>query len=376
MKLSIITVTYNCEIKLQKTIDSVLSQGTKDYEYIVVDGASSDGTIDIIKKYQDNLTYWISEPDEGLYYAMNKALKVANGEYVYFLNAGDYLKPGILSRVIEYLNIDNPDVLYGNIENEKYGICYPLPLDAIHWQMPLGHPAVFIKKDIHGYFDTRYRIAADYKKIYELYNRGLKFIYIPYTVSFFEAGGISDNPLERCIERTSIACQMFQHKDTSNMLYKKILLDFYEKEQFELMLSGFDDTIFIDQFIETYFKEYKDVIFWGTGDIASRSKRIFEVIDKKIKYFVDSNEKKWNLEFRNYKISNPQQLLQEKDICIFILNEKNCSAITAQIEQMQLDLSNKILNYLDFRKSFCEEFNSQLVEKGSKEIQGFRELFN
>lgn len=90
LKISIITVVYNGISEIEKTIQSVLNQTYPNIEYIIIDGGSTDGTIDIIKKYQGQLAYWVSEPDEGIYYAMNKGIQKATGEWIHFRNCGDY----------------------------------------------------------------------------------------------------------------------------------------------------------------------------------------------------------------------------------------------------------------------------------------------
>lgn len=91
MKLSIITINYNNREGLRKTIESVVAQTTREFEYIVIDGGSTDGSVDVIKEFSDYIDYWVSEPDKGIYNAMNKGVKVAHGDYCQFLNSGDWL---------------------------------------------------------------------------------------------------------------------------------------------------------------------------------------------------------------------------------------------------------------------------------------------
>lgn len=113
--VSIITITYNAERFLERTIQSIVAQQATDFEYIVIDGASTDGTLDIIRHYESRIISWISEPDRGLYDAMNKGLHRARGEYVWFMNAGDELyDPQTLSRLLERINTTSPDVLYSD----------------------------------------------------------------------------------------------------------------------------------------------------------------------------------------------------------------------------------------------------------------------
>ena len=113
--VSIITITYNAERFLERTIQSVVAQQATDYEYIVIDGASTDGTLAIVRNYEQHITHWISEPDAGLYDAMNKGLHRAQGKYVWFMNAGDELHdPQTLSRLLERIDTTGADVYYSD----------------------------------------------------------------------------------------------------------------------------------------------------------------------------------------------------------------------------------------------------------------------
>lgn len=122
MRLSIITINYNNIVGLESTVNSVLNQTSKDFEYIVIDGNSSDGSADYLNKEEGNFSYWVSEPDTGIYNAMNKGLKRANGEYLLFLNSGDTLvHEDVLKQVIQSFN-SNFDIYYGNLNFDYDGV--------------------------------------------------------------------------------------------------------------------------------------------------------------------------------------------------------------------------------------------------------------
>ena len=113
--ISIITITYNAERFLERTIRSIVAQQATDYEYLIIDGASKDGTLDIIRRYEPHVTRWISEPDKGLYDAMNKGLRMATGDYVWFMNAGDEIHdPQTLARLLERIKATAADVYYSD----------------------------------------------------------------------------------------------------------------------------------------------------------------------------------------------------------------------------------------------------------------------
>lgn len=123
MKLSIITINYNNSIGLRKTIESVVSQTDNTFEYIIVDGGSSDGSVDIIKQYADKISQWVSERDGGIYNAMNKGVRMAHGEYIMFLNSGDILYDNnVIGHVLPKLKAD---ICVGNLVSDKGGRMTP-----------------------------------------------------------------------------------------------------------------------------------------------------------------------------------------------------------------------------------------------------------
>lgn len=169
-KLSIITVTYNAERFLEPTLKSIAAQSYQQIEYIIVDGGSSDGTVDIIKKYPNVVTNYVSEPDNGLYDAMNKGLQLATGDYVMVLNAGDLLdEPDTIFNILE--NCDNEDVLYGDTkiidtDYEFVGMRHFIPPENLTWKsfqqgMVVCHQSIISKKEITPNYNLNYKIAAD-----------------------------------------------------------------------------------------------------------------------------------------------------------------------------------------------------------------------
>jgi len=171
---SIITITYNASKCLEKTIRSVVRQSYSNIEYIIIDGNSSDKTIDIIKKYEDKISYWISEPDKGLYDAMNKGLQVATGDYVWFLNAGDVLKNAeAVSELASIAMQDNsPDILYGETDlidfnGNVIGKRRLKTPDYLSWKsfkkgMLVSHQAFVAKRTISPLYDLQYRFSSDF----------------------------------------------------------------------------------------------------------------------------------------------------------------------------------------------------------------------
>ena len=213
MKISLITVTYNCEDTLEDTIRSVKEQNCAGLEYIIIDGASTDKTVDIIKKHEDVVSFWNSSKDDGIYDAMNKGLKKATGDYIGFLHSDDmFFSGGILKEISRNLDEHRPDVLYGDLVYvnagntdkviRKWKSCdfYPDLLKK-GWMPP--HPTLYIKREVvrdTGEFDTAYEIAADYDYILRLFSqRALRFLYLPKVIVRMRLGGASNRSVSNII---------------------------------------------------------------------------------------------------------------------------------------------------------------------------------
>lgn len=181
--ISVVTVCFNAVKDIEKTILSVINQTYENIEYIIIDGGSTDGTVDVIKKYADRITYWISEPDKGIYDAMNKGIKVATGEWINFMNAGDcFVKETVLEDCFGRTVYNHDErVLYGNcIYKYKWGYRRVVPEDIrnIVNRMTMCHQSVFIRGYKDVYFDLEYKLAADYNQILCLYMDNQRFRYI------------------------------------------------------------------------------------------------------------------------------------------------------------------------------------------------------
>lgn len=203
-KVSVITVSFNAVSSIQRTIDSVASQSYENIEYIVIDGGSKDGTLDIIKNNLDNISSWVSEPDKGIYDAMNKGISKATGDWLVFMNCGDtFYNIDVISEVMNL--VPDSSVIYGDtdvVENFGDYILRPWPLDSLsRYIAPFFHQSSFIRADVmkQYFFDTRYKYCADFNLFFQLWKKGAKFQYIPQTFSKYDVciGSASyDNALD------------------------------------------------------------------------------------------------------------------------------------------------------------------------------------
>ena len=216
MKLSIITVNYNDAKGLERTIKSVICQTFSDYEYIIIDGGSQDESVEVIKKYESKINYWVSERDGGIYQGMNKGLKQAKGEYVIFMNGGDcFHAPDVLERIFQ-IGADT-DIITG----AHYGSPHPnvgkngvTLLDL--YRGAIDHQASFIRRSIaqsHPY-DENFRIVSDWKFFIEaLILDNCSFYYTDIIVVDVDMNGISNTlgELDRH-EREVVLCDMFPQR--------------------------------------------------------------------------------------------------------------------------------------------------------------------
>jgi glycosyltransferase involved in cell wall biosynthesis len=200
-KISIITINYNNKIGLQKTIESVVNQTYNNLEYIVIDGGSKDGSVVIIEQYSEKINHWISEKDTGVYNAMNKGIKISSGEYLLFLNSGDFfLNKNVILNSISFFN-KKISFYYGNLHLSTNNI------PTTHWkpasklsfsyflEYSIPHPACFIKKEMftkYGLYNENLKIVSDWEFfITTICKYNESFQYIDIDISNFDETGIS-----------------------------------------------------------------------------------------------------------------------------------------------------------------------------------------
>lgn len=245
MKISLLTVSYNSAATIEDTIKSVVSQDYKDIEYIIVDGKSKDNTVDIIKSYDSQLSQWISEPDKGIYDAMNKGLKMTSGEVVGMLNSDDYYFDNhVISKVAQAFEDPSVDAVFGNLI-----VVDPNRLDKVvrlysakKWHpgkfakgfMP-PHPTFFVRRKYYeqfGLFKTDYKIASDYELLIRfLYVHKLRYKYLPMTMVVMRQGGVSSSGIKSNIilnKEIKRACLENGLKTNLPLIYMKYFTKVFE----------------------------------------------------------------------------------------------------------------------------------------------------
>jgi len=216
--VSIVTVVYNGAATLRRTIESVLGQTYGNIEYILVDGGSTDGTLDLIREYDERLAYWVSAKDKGIYDAMNKGIALCTGQWVGLINADDWYESDTVERVVAAA-ISQPEA---NVMHGDIWIRYPNGERSLkrarvsgfllkYWEMVLNHPSFFVRRTFYQDrpFDQRLRVSADHKWTYEAFrDTSGSFVYLPVPLANFTVGGASMSlPLKRVLAEGKQVCQ-------------------------------------------------------------------------------------------------------------------------------------------------------------------------
>jgi glycosyltransferase involved in cell wall biosynthesis len=199
--VSIVTVVRNGEDSIKAAIDSVLDQSYQNIEYVIIDGKSTDSTVDIIKNYGDKISYWVSEPDRGISDAWNKGILACHGDLISILNAGDIIPPDYVDTIVKNILIDKPILAYGDVqkvdETGKVGKTVKGHFNPHNISDRIGflHPGCFGTRkayDLVGLFDLKYRLAMDCDWIFRAYRSGVSFQKVDATCMMLE-GGLSSN---------------------------------------------------------------------------------------------------------------------------------------------------------------------------------------
>jgi glycosyltransferase involved in cell wall biosynthesis len=192
--LSIITVVLNGEKYIEQCINSVLEQDYNNIEYIIIDGGSTDKTIEIIKKYK--ISRWTSEKDLGISDAFNKGISLAKGDIIGFINSDDWLELGIIAKIVSQFS--NAEIVYGKLRQFNKNLSYIVDADhhGLENKMSLNHPSVFVKTSVYkkyGGFDLDYKVAMDYEFLLRCYKNGVTFEYVPLVIANLRMDGRSAN---------------------------------------------------------------------------------------------------------------------------------------------------------------------------------------
>lgn len=321
-KVSIITVVYNGVNTIEQTIKSVLGQTYKNIEYIIIDGKSTDGTQQIIEKYIDDISYYISEKDDGLYYAMNKGLKKATGEIIGIINSDDWYDINAVKNMVEFFCQKDAELVYGNTvvvgEDGVEKIGKIGSLETIWYSAPFRHPSVFVKKSVYdqlGVFNVNYKVAADYDLLLRFYSEDIRFEYLDKVIAYFRLGGLSTTSRRIGIgEDYKISMSYVDKSSNKDKTIPKIE-EAYDSRCFYNKIENNGRGLY--KLLKKYFNaEVGSLIIFGTGVWGKKCFRALSQTDIIVRSFSDNNSVMWGMDFQGIRVINPNEL---KDMKAYVL---------------------------------------------------------
>lgn len=341
-KVSIITVSYNSVKTIEQTIQSVLKQTYKNIEYIIIDGASTDGTQQIIKKYADKISYYISEKDDGLYYAMNKGIQKATGDFVGIINSDDWYAETAVENAVTCFEQSDAEVVYGvTISVEGNGTRWKrkrYPLETMWHQMPFVHPSVFVKKDVYcrcGEFNTNYKVASDYDFFLRCYSENVRFAYCEKVVAYFRTGGTSSIFSEVSRKESYKVSMSYIDKCPykTDALFK--IKELYDWRYFNEKLTK-DSKMLYRLLCEYFQKDIANIFIFGTGIWGKKYYKQLVESGINITGFADNDRSKWNTEFCGLTVIHPNEL-RRLEAHVLIAVKDHGEEIRAQLRSMEND---------------------------------------
>lgn len=344
-KLSIITVCYNSVKTIERTILSVINQSNQNYEYIIIDGNSDDGTLDIIRKYKKDIHYFVSEPDKGIYDAMNKGIQAASGGVIAFLNSDDWYYEYTVEIVLSefesgYYNIVCGDIIV-NLEDNVPIYRKSQIGEDIYYKMMVSHQAVFAKSDLFsriGMFDLRYKVKADYDWLLRAYISGAVIKCINKPLAFYSDGGYSTQAgMVGMNEHKNISIKLLPEDKKKDYLPK--ILEYYKKNKqkyvaYEEVKGLIENNIqLLKKVLGKYVKQNEDIYIWGNGLRGRQCMNWLQAIDANIKAVIDIDHTKWGNKINNIEIKS-MEILQEKQYKVIITPKEYEIEIGKELEKL------------------------------------------
>ncbi len=364
MKISVITVCLNSAETIEKTVRSVAVQDCRNLEYIVVDGGSTDGTLDILKKYDFHIDKLISEPDRGIFDAMNKGIAMASGDIIAFLNSDDWYEQDALKTVEEAFAANACDcVCCDNYVVRKSGdtVYYggtQEPVNNLFFRMIYFHSAIFCKKHFfkkEGNFDLKYRIAADYDWFLRTIKQGAKVYTIHKPVFTFSYGGISSvNEVACGSEARKIA---LRHLPEEMWEYRDKIEDRFR----EVILCAVDYAVLRTKFLKRLGNN--TIILWGAGIRGRQCAGWFHKMGVKVSAIVDSSQELWGNTVEMIKIESPG-ILKNMPLNLIITPDKYVEDIKETVRNM----GNEMIHIYELRllcREIADNLKAEIEERGN-----------
>jgi Glycosyltransferases involved in cell wall biogenesis len=346
-RISIITAAYNSEKYIEQTIQSVLHQTYPDIEYIVVDGLSTDGTMDIVRKYRNRIDKVISEKDSGIYDAFNKGIKAATGDVIYFLNSDDYLcHPDVIGMVARIFADNGQDtmIVYGDIMqwNEYTGVIQRIrsraDLQLLQSGVMPSHPGLFIKKTLfekYGYFDLNYSIASDFDFVVKVLKDNISHsVRIDEPIAVFRIGGASTQLLKmkQVRQETISIIERHFHESKLKPFTQEEYNSFFYKKWLEIVLYQK-----LPASTSLYNIGIRNVAVFGSLETAAYACQDLRSGGINVLAYLDNNPERHGLEFDGVPVTSPKWLsehAQEIDAVLLAIGGDYDAEVIGQITSL------------------------------------------
>ena len=370
LKVSIITICYNSDKTIDQTIKSVINQTYPNIEYIIVDGGSTDGTLEIIRHYEAHITRWISEPDNGIYDAMNKGISLATGDVIGTINSDDWYAEGVIDKIVTvFKNDTSVELVYGDVEivgtetlkRESMGSSSAIPNLKWYWQ-----PALFVKSSVYkkyGIFNTKYLFAADVAYFLRLDLWRVQTQYISEIVAYFRLGGISSNrnflwkkahefikifsdilsemplqaPCRKVYERYHKQAIYASKGLVGNYIMKRLLKNGKQHDFWQWLLKK---------------NNKRSYVIWGTGHDGEMIWQDNPTLHTMMICCVDNNQSSANSTFHGLSVYKPQDNLS-KDNFIIVSSSRYAEEISTELITMGFKAEFDFYVYNDEAFSRC-----------------------
>lgn len=331
VKVSIITVSYNAAKTIERTMLSVLNQSYKNIEYLIIDGQSTDGTQQLIEKYRDEIDYYVSEPDRGIYDAMNKGISHATGDVVGIINSDDWYETDAVEKITKRFRETDADVVFGEIWlidfNDKKKSC------SSHSKLP-PHPAMFVKRNIYekyGVYDTKYEIAADYELTLRLAAGGVRFEGISDIISNFRTSGISNIKKMECIEETYRIQLKYADRCPEKTVNKDMAKELYGRNKLVYVSENNPEKI-VEVLRNQFPTLEQEIVIFGTGNWGKELYTILKNCGIDVPFFVDNDDRMWEFQYDGSNIFSPEVLKTYQGV-VLVAVKKFQKEISMQLKE-------------------------------------------
>lgn len=346
MKITVITVCLNSIDTIERAIKSVIGQKYSDLEYIVIDGGSTDGTLDVLNQYNSFIDRWISEPDSGIFDAMNKGIELSTGDVIAFLNSDDWYEEDALNIVENaFMKGDFDCICFDNyVVKEDGNIVYydatNKVFNDLYFRMIYFHSAIFCRKEFFkkkGNFNLKYKIAADYDWFLKAVIQGIKICNIHTPIFTFCYGGISSvNEIDCAREARQVA---LEHLSIDKKEYREKI----DERFYDIVLRA-TNQITLKKELVNILGEDRENILWGAGQRGKQCIKWFRDIGLDVDAVIDSNELYWGKTLQNIKVYSPN-MLKDKLCNVIITPDKHIEDIRDLVKKS----SNKCIKIFELR---------------------------